>query len=169
MAFLAVRVRVPPLAPNTPLKSNPTYRSDPYRVVAVVCLLFAGAAGCTSEPDEVVESAFAAYRSGETETFVEAFTLESRPVVKALVRRGGAAGQPFGPPAEVGRATSMSISTLPDRRSRGETVDVAIVTLTGPSGSVLVPLVEEQGAWRIDLFRLARTASGPNLGRGLLD
>jgi hypothetical protein len=116
--------------------------------VAILCTL--ASIGCRQTPSEVYIEARTAAETEDLEAFLPHFTRWSRSVLRG-----------FSDVVDQSRRrlqyvrTPMMIHTFGDVANETITDDLAVLEVTGSRGSEKVVLVVEDGAWRIDAFRLA--------------
>ena len=116
--------------------------------VATLCTL--ASIGCRPAPSEVYIEAQTAAETEDLEAFLPHFTRWSQSVLRG-----------FSDVVDQSRRrlqyvrTPMDIHTFGDVANETITDDLAVLEVTGSRGSEKVILVVEDGAWRIDAFRLA--------------
>lgn len=134
------------------------HRNGPPLAIILLGLIVMG--GCASTPAEEVAYMLKASSSGDFDRFCAHFTADSCAVLRGLRTIEGVHGAPF----EIsGEGPVPAILKVEERKNAGfrraeagtlQRTDLAVVFVELDQDVVPLPLIEERGRWRIDLFTL---------------
>ncbi len=132
-------------------------------LVLVVGLL-AVSAGCKDEPKAAYERLVFHARMGNEPAFIEGFTEESRPLVKALLALRRTYGDLVARDSDpylslvLEEVESVEIDEVPRTNADGEKIQVNRATLTVTDGKIIrkIELWETDDGWKIDALALQR-------------
>ncbi len=123
-------------------------------LLAILALVFVG--GCDS-PDEIVDDAVAAARTGDRAAYAACFTERSRPILASFWAAADEANPKLGVLSVLGDPTVIRVQ--PARRLHGGP-ERAVVVVEEAGRRARLVVHELAGTWRIDLVDTEREMSG---------
>jgi len=128
-------------------------------IVAGLALAAAVAAGCSKTPTDAYYEMVAAAKMGDRETFLNAFTTESRSLIEALLELSDVYGLKRNDPYELLVHTEVSGEEPGDPApvpGMEEPREVAYVVVQLQNRRRKIKMIQVDGDWKIDAFDLEK-------------